>query len=73
MDMTQDVFTQASLLPPQARAYLVDQLLATLMPPDKYIEQQWLAEAKDRLAAYDRGELTAIDGEQVFAELRAAR
>jgi hypothetical protein len=34
------------------------------------IDRLWVREAEDRLAAYDRGEIQAIPGEEVFASLK---
>ena len=35
------------------------------------IEKAWIKEAEDRLAAYERGEIKAVPGEQVLRRLRA--
>ncbi len=38
--------------------------------PDAEIDALWAKEAEERLAAYDRGDIEAIDAEVVFAEFR---
>jgi putative addiction module component (TIGR02574 family) len=63
------VLGQALKLPPNDRAALVENLIRSLDKPDPSLDAQWLKEAEDRLAAYRSGELTAVDAEQVFAEL----
>lgn len=61
---------EARQLPPRDRARLVRRLIATLdSGQDQDAEQLWLDEAERRLAAYRRGETTAIPGDEVFGEL----
>jgi putative addiction module component (TIGR02574 family) len=59
----------AAKLPPSDRLELVETILATLDKPDPEISAAWAAEAQDRLAAYRRGELTAVDESDVFGDL----
>ncbi len=65
----ESVLDQALRLPANDRAALVENLILSLDKPDPSLDAQWLKEAEDRLAAYRTGELTAIDAEQVFADL----
>lgn len=70
--MTQDAIdlaTQAAKLPPSDRLQLVETILATLDKPDPEISAAWAAEAESRLAAYRRGELPAVDEDDVFGDL----
>jgi putative addiction module component (TIGR02574 family) len=60
---------QALKLPANDRAALVENLILSLDKPDPSLDAQWLKEAEDRLAAYQSGELGAVDAEQVFSEL----
>ena len=54
------------------RSRLVDMLLKSLdQAPLAEVEAAWDAEAERRLAAYDRGEIRAIDGELVLAKAHA--
>jgi putative addiction module component (TIGR02574 family) len=69
---TLDLATQAAKLPPSDRLQLVETILATLDRPDPEISAAWTAEAEDRLAAYRRGELVAIDESEVFSDLNHA-
>ena len=63
------VLDQALMLPANDRAALVENLILSLDKPDPSLDAQWLKEAEDRLAAYQSGELAAVDAEQVFGEL----
>ncbi|MHB1357970.1 MAG: addiction module protein [Rhodocyclaceae bacterium] len=66
---TQELATLAAKLPPSDRLQLVETILATLDKPDPEITAAWAAEAEDRLAAYRRGELAAVDESEVFGDL----
>ena len=59
---------QASLLQPIERAELVEGILQTLDATDPNLDQLWAEEAKDRLAAYRRGELEALDFDETLAK-----
>ncbi|MDP2811292.1 MAG: addiction module protein [Rhodocyclaceae bacterium] len=65
----QELASQATKLPPSERLRLVETILATLDKPDPEIGAAWAAEAEDRLAAYRRGELAAVDESEVFGDL----
>ena len=62
---------QAVQLSPLERARLVEGILASLDKPDPEIDQAWAAEAVDRLAAYERGEIPAVDFDEALAKYRA--
>ena len=59
----------AAKLTPSDRLELVETILATLDKPDLEITSAWVAEAQARLAAYQRGELIAVDESEVFRDL----
>jgi putative addiction module component (TIGR02574 family) len=60
----------ARAFPTRDRARLVRRLIASLdVGEDSDAEQMWLDEAEKRLAAYRRGEIAAISGDEVFGEL----
>lgn len=65
----QELASLAAKLPPSDRLQLVETILATLDKPDPDIAAAWAAEAQDRLAAYRRGELTAVEERDVFGDL----
>lgn len=60
---------QAIALPASERAALVEGIIASLDRPNPSLDALWVKEAEDRLAAYDAGELDAVDANQVFADL----
>ena len=58
-------------LSPFERAQLIDTLWQSLDPAHQAeIDQAWLEESNDRLNAYQRGEIEAVDGESVLSELK---
>jgi len=66
-----DLEKQARQLSLEERAQLALALLDSLEPLEEgEIEEAWRAEIEARLAAYDRGEISAIPAEDVFAEAR---
>jgi putative addiction module component (TIGR02574 family) len=66
---TKEIASLAAKLPPSDRLQLVETILATLDKPDPEIAAAWAAEAAERLAAYRRGELAAVDESEVFGDL----
>ena len=67
---SEQILQEALALPLEERAHLIEQLLATFQtPPDPALDQLWANEAHDRLEAYDRGELEAVDVEEVLEQL----
>ena len=61
---------QARKLSPDERLELVDDILASLDPPDPAIDRLWAKEAEERLAAYRRGEIKAVPLQEVLAKYR---
>jgi putative addiction module component (TIGR02574 family) len=59
---------QASLLPPVERAELVEGILQSLDATDPNLDELWAEEAKDRLAAYRRREIEALDFDETLAK-----
>lgn len=70
---TSEILEQILALPPSDRAELADSILASLEPNDPALIKLWAAEAEDRVSAYKRGELEAIDAEKVFDEVDRER
>jgi len=71
-DQVEELAEQGKALAPEDRSRLVDMLLVSLHEdPLAQIEAAWDEEVENRLAAYDRGEVQAIDGEEVLAKARA--
>lgn len=60
-------------LEPAERASLIDLLWESLDAEHvKEIEAKWAAESEDRIDAFERGELSAVDGLSALEELRSS-
>ena len=58
---------------PKERAVLIDLLWDSLDESQmKEIEKKWAAESEDRIDAFERGELSAVDGTAALSDLRAS-
>ena len=68
---TEQVFIDALSLPARARAELVHKLLASLdeAEPTPEIAEAWAREVRDRYEAFQRGEITARDSDDVMRDL----
>ncbi|MFC4310516.1 addiction module protein [Steroidobacter flavus] len=64
------ILEQARALSTEDRAKLINSLLESLGSPSSDIEKAWAEEIEQRLAAFDRGEVTAYPAEDVFADAR---
>ena len=70
-DQVTELVKRGRALAPEDRERLIDQLLESLNEPAATeLNAAWDAEIEKRLAEYDRGEVTAIDAEAVFAKAR---
>ena len=70
-DQVTELAERGKALAPEDRSRLVDMLLVSLHEaPVAEVEVAWDQEVELRLAAYDRGELQALDGEEVLAKAR---
>ena len=70
-DQVAELAERGQALAPEDRSRLVDMLLASLHEaPITEVEAAWDKEVEHRLSAYDRGEMPAIDGEEVLAKAR---
>ena len=60
-------------LDPNERAKLIDLLWESLDETRvKEIEAKWAAESEDRIDAYERGELAAVDGPTALKDIRSS-
>lgn len=74
MAKNDEIFRTALSLPEETRAELADRLLQSLDEADQgEIDALWAREAEDRIAAFDRGEVSAIPGDEVFSSLKFRR
>lgn len=70
-DQVVELAEQGKALAPEDRSRLVDMLLESLHEsPLADVEAAWDEEVERRLAAYDRGEIEAVEGEEVLAKAR---
>jgi putative addiction module component (TIGR02574 family) len=68
---TAKLVDQLLSLPCEDRIYLLDRLIESLNAPSREeIDRAWAEEAERRIDELDSGEVQAIPGEQVFAEIR---
>jgi putative addiction module component (TIGR02574 family) len=69
------VIDEALRLPADIRAALAGELLASLdnseLEPGR--DAAWSIEIRDRIDAYERGEVTALPAKQALAQIRAVR
>jgi hypothetical protein len=60
-------------LNPRERAMLIDLLWETLDEARvRDIEMKWASESEDRIDAYERGELPAVDGPAALQNIRSS-
>jgi putative addiction module component (TIGR02574 family) len=59
---------EASRLSPDERAEIVEGIMQSLDPVDPSIDAAWTTEARDRLEAYRRGEIQAVDLDDFLAK-----
>jgi putative addiction module component (TIGR02574 family) len=60
-------------LDPTERARLIDLLWESLDEARiREVEAKWASESEDRIDAYDRGELPAVDGTAALDDLRSS-
>jgi putative addiction module component (TIGR02574 family) len=70
-DLAKTLGTQARELSASDRIALVEEVLDSLDKIDPRIDDLWTAEAKNRLAAYRRGDLAARDLNDIIAKYRS--
>lgn len=70
---TTEILQEVLAMPPEERAELVENILASLEPSDPRILELWAIEAEDRVAAFERGEIEAVSAESVFEEIDRQR
>ena len=67
-DIVQELGKEARKLSPAERIRLVDEILSSLDQTDPSLDQRWATEAEDRIAAYRRGEIRALDLSEVISK-----
>jgi putative addiction module component (TIGR02574 family) len=70
-EQVKELAEQGRALAPDDRSRLVDMLLVSLQESSlAETQSSWDVEIERRLAAFDNGELHALEGEQVLAQAR---
>jgi putative addiction module component (TIGR02574 family) len=68
-DQVSELVERGKALSPQDRTRLVELLRESLDEPvDPEVEEAWRLEIRSRTAAYERGEATLYDADEVIAE-----
>jgi putative addiction module component (TIGR02574 family) len=65
MESADQLAKKAMGLGPKERIRLVEAVLYSLDKPDPDVEKGWIAESEARYEAYKRGELAAIDWDEI--------
>jgi putative addiction module component (TIGR02574 family) len=60
---------EATALPVEERALIVDSLLRSLNMPDRHVENEWISIAHRRLEELRSGRVRAVPGDEVFANI----
>jgi putative addiction module component (TIGR02574 family) len=67
----QELIDEASALPIDERAHVIESLLESLNPTEVAIDEKWAEVAQTRLAELESGETDTIPGEEVFKKIRS--
>ena len=70
MSIPKKILEEVLALSPTKKVELVDSLLASLDAPDKEIDRLWKEEVEDRIDAYERGEIKALNIEEVLQKYK---
>ena len=65
------LISAASLLTTEEQLAVVERILSVVQPTNVDVDAEWIDEAEDRMAAYDRGEVETFDADAVLEELRS--
>jgi putative addiction module component (TIGR02574 family) len=72
--MTKEQLLAAAMaLDPTEREKLADELWRSVDHAEEDLDESWAKEVEDRIAAYERGEITAKPAEEVVERLRNRR
>lgn len=71
-DVVAELSAQAKALPPEERARLAEELLASLDPREAEVEAAWDEELRRRIEEVERGSVQLVPADQVFAQVRRA-
>ncbi|MEO8628227.1 MAG: addiction module protein [Betaproteobacteria bacterium] len=69
-DLIQELGKEARKLSPAERIQLVDEILSSLDQTSPALDAGWAAEVEDRIAAYHRGEIKALELSEVLSKYK---
>ncbi len=67
----QELIDEASALPVDERAHVIESLLQSLNPNEVALDKKWAEVAQARLAELGSGETDTITAEEVFEKIRS--
>jgi putative addiction module component (TIGR02574 family) len=67
----QDLIDEASALPVDERALVLESLLKSLNPIEVSIDEKWAEVAKSRLEELESGNANPVPGDDVFRRIRS--
>jgi hypothetical protein len=70
MRAIKEIIEEAESLPVEERVIVIDSLLRTINPPLADVDVEWMNVARRRLAELRSGQVKAVPGNDVFAEIR---
>jgi len=68
MSTLDEIFADVSPLKPTDKLILIDKILASIHPTNIGVETIWGNEAEERISAYNKGHVAAVDEKDVFTE-----
>lgn len=68
MSMINNILSDVSSLTSSEKLQLVDKILASIQPTNIGVETIWGNEAEERISAYNKGHVSAVDEKDVFTE-----
>ena len=71
-DLVAELSAQAQALPPEDRARLAEELLASLDPRETEVEAAWDEELRRRIDEVERGTVQLVPADRAFAQVRRA-
>lgn len=67
----QDLIDEASALPVDERALVVESLLKSLNPIEATVDEKWAEVAESRLEELESGRVNPVSGDEVFRKIRS--
>jgi len=63
------LFEEIELLPIDLKTKLIDKILASITPINSSIDALWLEESNKRREDIEKGDISLIDGDEVFKKI----